>query len=489
MGKLAFKELQQEYLVKLYEMSEGNPYREIKLYELHRQLQSSNEQQLGIISQLSKEGLVTYTFGVAMITPDGIIKAEKYFEEPVAEKHFEVLCKIYNMCHEEPGFAIALNDLEKELNTPKSDFNPTIKELKRRDLIEISEGIVWLSDKGKKEIEDGKKNIESASQTVYIHEHFHTSFNIPAEVLQLETKPYNMLNPDELKIKSERFLITLYFMAGEKINQEVKNETLFNMIWVNDIDEKGQIIRYTNRNNWINWNNFENTFLTSRGLVEVKKLMKSNYAEREYSVLESIYELGNGKPKEMVKINELASSLHMSIQEINPILEDLESRKGLIGSIEEAVWILPAGIEEIEKIRENPEQPTDNFPANVTNNYNTTINAPVGAFQQNTQHSTQIVSQTINTTNNPEFDKAIASILQLIQEGPIDKDEKEELNKEVENINNLALKEPSQNSLEKAKLRLSLLETLLKSADLFGKAAPYLPAVYGYFEGLTKQLS
>lgn len=298
-----------------------------------------------------------------------------------------------------------------------------------------------------------------------------------------------MLNIEELKIKSGRFLITLYFMGGEKINQNVERDEIFKTIWVNDIDEKGQIIMYANKNNWIGWKSFEDIFITTKGLVEVRKLMASNYAEREYSVLESIYELGNRTPEEMVLISDLTTALHMSPREIYPIINDLEKRKKLIGGIEQAVWIVPAGIEEIERIRENPEKATENFPANVTNNYNTTINAPVGAFQQNTQHSTQIVSQTANITNNPEFDKAVNSILQLIKNSSIEKDEKEELNKEVENINNLATKEPSQSVLERAKLRISFLETLLKAADLFGKAAPYLPAVYGYFEGLTKQLS
>ncbi len=101
-----------------------------------------------------------------------------------------------------------------------------------------------------------------------------------------------------------------------------------------------------------------------------------------------------------------------------------------------------------------------------------------GAIAQGNENS-----QTVVQTNNPGFDEAIRSLFDLIQASNLDQDNKEELVGEVVALNKLANKELTPENYEKAKLRISVLELLLKGADLTSKAAQYLPAVYAYFSG------
>lgn len=292
-----------------------------------------------------------------------------------------------------------------------------------------------------------------------------------------------MYDSDRLKKKCEKFLITLYLLSDKTVGQEINREKIFDIIGTN-FDERRQIPGILANERFVEWKNHIQISISLKGIIGVEKLMESTYAEREFSVLEAIYRISNKKPEEMVLINDLAKALEMSFYEINPILNDLENRKGLIGSIEDTVWILPAGIEEIEKIKRNPERPTDNFPANVTNNY--TFNAPVGAFQNNTLNSTQNVNQKIAVNNNSDFNAAIESILDLVKISSLANFKKEDLISDIERIKQLAENEPSSELVEHAKSKIDYLEKAIKTTDLAIKITPFIPQLYAYFEGLAK---
>jgi hypothetical protein len=107
-----------------------------------------------------------------------------------------------------------------------------------------------------------------------------------------------------------------------------------------------------------------------------------------------------------------------------------------------------------------------------------------GGIQQGGQGNVQNI--TLTHTNNPDFDRALASLVEIIRSSNLPADDKEELQGEVASINKLALKEQNPNTLERAKLKLDYLKTSLTAADLAVKAAPYLPALYQFFQSLPQ---
>lgn len=283
----------------------------------------------------------------------------------------DYLQTLYDMSNGEPYQEINLSKLHSKLQSSNSQQLGFMAEQKIEGLVDYpSFGIAMITTKGVIEVEEYSEEFTNKESQL----------------------PNNMLSLDELKQKSERFLITLFCLADGETNRLFEREKIFDIIGVHNIDAHGQIIVYINDKGLVDWSNNRNIAISLKGKIEIKKLMDSTYAEREFRVLEAIYELGNRKPEVWVFISNLAKSLEMPFEEINPILNDLERRKRLIGSVEEAVWILPAGIEEIEKIRKHPEEPTSNFPANVTNITNN-INAPIGNLQQLSNNSSQSFTQ------------------------------------------------------------------------------------------------
>lgn len=168
---------------------------------------------------------------------------------------------------------------------------------------------------------------------------------------------------DEVKQQSERFLVTLYLMADKSVGQEIDREKIFDILRIR-FDYHGNILRYMADNSWTEWKNNTWLSITFKGLIEAEKIMETSYPKRENKVLRAIYEMAKRQPEDWVLINELEKTVEMSFQELNPILNDLENRKRLIGCSNEAVWILPAGVE----IFANPQN-TSNL--NTSNNLQT----------------------------------------------------------------------------------------------------------------------
>lgn len=98
-------------------------------------------------------------------------------------------------------------------------------------------------------------------------------------------------------------------------------------------------------------------------LQNMKSITETSYAEKENKVLRAIYEMGKGQPEVWVLIDDLSKALEMPSQELYPILNDLEDRKGWIGSVDAAVWMIPAGIEVLEA--QPAAQQTNNMEAEI----------------------------------------------------------------------------------------------------------------------------
>ena len=204
-------------------------------------------------------------------------------------------------------------------------------------------------------------------------------------------------------------------------------------------------------------------------------MMQSSYAEKEHRVLQKIYDMGGVHHLDWVLINDLVHELGMEYRVVNDILIELEQRKGLIDGREDDVRMNSNGIQVIEGGGPQAAAP------NVT--YHTTIHGPnYGGIQQGGQGNVQ----NITLTNNPDFDKAIVSLVELIRSSSISEDDKEDLEGEVIKVNRLALKEKNPSTLERAKLKLDYIKTTLTGTEIAIKAAPYFVALYQFFQNLPK---
>ncbi len=211
-------------------------------------------------------------------------------------------------------------------------------------------------------------------------------------------------------------------------------------------------------------------------ILEDEKMAEKNYAENELLVLKTIYDLGKNLPMGAVMVSDIAKKLRMPYSELNEYLNELEERKGLIENFsDEAVKVAPKGKEFL--------QGKSNLPGNITSGhtYNTNIYAP-----SNNQIGGQGNVQNAQIILHPEFDNAIKSITNLIKESSLTQFKQADLISNIEHIKQLQSSEPSVELVEHAKSKVDYLGIAVKGTDLAVKIAPYLPALYAYFESLIK---
>ena len=110
----------------------------------------------------------------------------------------------------------------------------------------------------------------------------------------------------------------------------------------------------------------------------------------------------------------------------------------------------------------------------------------IGGSVYGLQYGGQNNTQSVTLVNDPDFDNAIAGLIQLIQSSSIPEDDKEELQNEVQAVNKLALKEKTPNTLDRAKLKLDYLKTSINATEIAIKAAPLLTALYNFFQSLPQ---
>lgn len=271
-----------------------------------------------------------------------------------------------------------------------------------------------------------------------------------------------------------RYLIRLFELSEGNLLKGIPTTQLESELGISDEDGTNVLTQLSSKG-LAEFFTYGHARITPRGIEEAERIMQSNYAEKESRVLRKLYDMGGVRHTDSVVITDLARELGMQFREINEILIDLEERKGLIDGDEHTVRMKPAGIEVIESGGRRAGAMTGTT-------YNVNIGQNYGGIQQGGQGNVQNI--TLSHTNNPDFDKALASIVELIRASSIPEDEKEELQSEVQSINKLALKEQNQGTLERAKLKLDYLKTTLTAADLAVKAAPYITAIYHFFQSL-----
>jgi hypothetical protein len=214
---------------------------------------------------------------------------------------------------------------------------------------------------------------------------------------------------------------------------------------------------------------FGHARITPRGIEEAERIMQSSYAEKESRVLRKLYDMGGVRHIDSVVITDLARELGMQFREINEILIDLEERKGLIHGDEHTVRMKPTGIEIIE----SGGQRERTTPGTI---YNVNIEQNYGGIQQGGHGNVQNI--TLTYTNNPDFDRALVNLVELICTSQISDDDKQELEEEVGKINKLALREPAPGLLDRAKSRLDMIKLALTGTDIAIKAAPHLDTLW-----------
>jgi len=220
--------------------------------------------------------------------------------------------------------------------------------------------------------------------------------------------------------------------------------------------------------------------LTARGIDELEKFMEKTYAEKELLVLKKIYEMGKNNPRRDVNYFDLPHYMDVDSNELSTIVDELHRKKFLGDASDECVRISPKGVEFLEGKSNSPNLINrDNI-----NNFN--FHAPVGAFQNQTNNSSQNVNQPINITDNSDFNTAIESLTELVKTSSLSNFKKEDLITDIERIQNLAKLEPSSELVEHAKSKINYLDTAIKATDLAAKASPYFPQIYAYFEKLLQ---
>src|SRR5947209_5417025 len=141
--------------------------------------------------------------------------------------------------------------------------------------------------------------------------------------------------------------------------------------------------------------------ITPSGIDRAEELVKMGMAETMQSVLRKIYDMSGPDHNKDVNYFELQRGLKMGGRDLNPILKDFEDKGWVGGGSDEVVRLTPRGVLEIE----NPKLKNRGGDIYQTNIYGSNY----GGVQQGGQGNTQNV--TLTHTNNPDFDKALASIV------------------------------------------------------------------------------
>lgn len=146
----------------------------------------------------------------------------------------------------------------------------------------------------------------------------------------------------------------------------------------------------------------------------------NNSTEKRFKILKIIYErtgLGiSGKAMSRIDIYKETMGIHQkSEKEFLDIIEYLQQKSLIDFAYDDGrqpyFRITYQGRDEVEAAINKPDQPTDHFPSQV---FNTTINAPVGAFQQAGEGNISNVTQNIGNEGVFLDDDALKKLQGLI---------------------------------------------------------------------------
>jgi hypothetical protein len=288
------------------------------------------------------------------------------------------------------------------------------------------------------------------------------------------------MNPNALQELRWRYLLKLYELSEGGLHDEVDLNRLKPQIGMTR-EEIRSVERYLLDKDLISYKcRVMCVRITTRGIDEVERIMAQTYAAKEFRVLKTIHETKHKAFNGWVDITDLEKALpDIPRQELFMILEDLEERKGLIGSIDQAVWIVPAGIEELEQAEREPNHSTQYFPAQIINNY--TLNVQ-GDNKANIQQGGQGNTQT-SIVINSDFEQAIKQLLAGVEQSqalaPI---QKLKTKGDIQTLNELALMEKTPEVIEEAETRVTAIQSVLSTtADLVSLGMVIIPIVRAAF--------
>lgn len=270
-----------------------------------------------------------------------------------------------------------------------------------------------------------------------------------------------------------RYLLSLYEHSGGDINQGVNEDELLAELGISE-DEGNRIFSYLSAKRLIRGFTFGHIAITDYGMDEVERIMAETYAEKMMCVLRKIYDLGGPSHKEWVDISDLLKEFKVKPRDLYQILNDLEHRKGLIGSVDQAVWMVPAGLELIESGGQQVTPMTGiTFTTNIHgDNY--------GGVQQGGQDNTQT-----NIVIGSDFEQAIRRLLAGIEQSqsliPL---QKIRVRGDVQAVNDLARVEKTPEVVEEANTRIASIQAVLSTtADLVSLGIVVIPILRAAFGG------
>jgi hypothetical protein len=269
---------------------------------------------------------------------------------------------------------------------------------------------------------------------------------------------------------ADRILLCIYKETNGNLFESVSRVQILIKCGLNT-QEGASSVLYLKQKNFLR-TSYLNVGITTEGIDEAERIMEENYAEKETRVLKKIYELSGQNTTKIVGFHELVPATGVTDPEVSGICKGLEERGFIEWPGGDYVNITSRGIHAIDSLGQPP-------PKSGGDTYNLSIGASHGPIQQGPGNTQNIQ---INVTNNPDFDQAIAGLLQIIEASRLPNDEIEELKDEVVKLNRLALSEPKPGLLEKAKARIDLMKITFEGAKLLVHAAPYLHTAWEYFK-------
>ena len=265
------------------------------------------------------------------------------------------------------------------------------------------------------------------------------------------------------ELRRAELLSALYEMSGGNPQQPVETKFLGKKINMEE-PEISQVGVYLKEEGLIDFFTFGNISITHKGRKMVEGNMAESYAQKELRVLEAMKDMS--RMSRIILFPDLAKRLEMSESELALICNGLHDEDSINFPGGDFVEMKAGGYRRLEP----SENQTSTGPTiNIGQNFGA---AAIGAQ----------VNQVVNVTHNEEFNQAINNLVQLVQSSPLDSSDKEEATEEIVRINHLAAREPNSGRLDKIKSAIKSLEVVLGSAQLLGKAKPYLDGIWKYIK-------
>lgn len=273
------------------------------------------------------------------------------------------------------------------------------------------------------------------------------------------------------KLKRDRFLLTVYKLAQGDTGETVDKTALAEALKIEG-DEFEKTTRYLTDEGHIKGATFTTISLTPSGRKDAERLIELPYKEKAFRVLWMIKELSNGSLTRLVLSEEVARMLAIEPREIYPIMNDLDER-GLITALNEAVVMLPAGLEALESTGESSSAPDSPPPSSV---FNINVHGDnYGPVQQGHGNVQRIV-------NNQSISEILPMLVEFIEAvRAVDFVDKDDAVADLEKVQILARGEINEGIWKRIQTKLTAAKMTMEIAGLAYSSYPHWPAIWAFF--------